>query len=119
MSISYKWSIISMQTLSNLDSLNNVVRDVHWKVTAVKDGVKRDVDAFVRLSSPSANNFTDYNNLTEAQVLEWVKSELDVQAIEAGLANQFTSGLERALPWALPEDMEPATLAAFYEKGNR
>lgn len=119
MPITYKWSILSMQTLSNLDSLNNVVRDVHWKATATKDGVKRDVDAFVRLSSPSANNFTDYNNLTEAQVLEWVKSILDVQAIEAGLANQFTSGHQRTLPWAIPEDMEPASLAVFYEKGNR
>lgn len=108
-----------MQTLSNLDSLNNVVRDVHWKVTATKDGVKRDVDAFVRLSSPSANNFTDYNNLTQDQVVEWVKSVLDVQAIEAGLANQFYSGLEKPLPWAIPEDVEAPSLGAYFDSGKK
>jgi len=117
--ITYKWSIISMQTLPVVGDLNNVVRDVQWKVVATKDGIKRDTSAFVRLSAPSSDSFTDYSNLSQEQVLEWVKSVLDVSAIEAGCANQFSAGHERTLPWANPQDMEPASLAVFYEKGNR
>lgn len=106
MSITYKWSIVSMQTLPTSGNLQNVVRDVQWKVVATKDGVKRDLSAFVRLSPPSDNTFTDYNSLTEDQVLEWVKSVLDVAAIEAAVANQFSAGHEYRNPWDSSEDYE-------------
>ena len=108
-----------MHTLPSTGNLSNVVRDVHWKVTATKDGIKRDLDAFVRLSAPSSNNFTDYDNLTQDQVVEWVKSTLDVNAIEASLANEFSVTTNKSLPWAIPQDMETPTLAVYYAKGNR
>ncbi len=117
--ITYKWSIVAMRTLPAVGGLNNVVRDVEWKVVATKDGIKRDVSAFVRLSAPSSDSFTNYANLTQDQVLGWVKSTLDVQAIEAELANQFTAvSRQSALPWAIPEDIEEGNISAIYEHPN-
>jgi hypothetical protein len=111
MSITYKWSIESMQALPTSGNLKNVVRDVQWKVVAIKDGAKRELSAFVRLSPPSDDAFTDYNSLTQDQVLEWVKSVLDVPAIEAAVTNQFSAAHEYRNPWALPEDYEPTNSA--------
>jgi len=118
MTISYKWSVESMDILSSSDGLKDVVRDVQWKVVATKDGVKKDMAAHVRLSAPSSNTFTDYSDLTKEQVLDWVKSVLDVQAIETSLANQFVAGFQKKLPWAIPEDDEPPTQASYWANGD-
>ena len=105
MSINFKWSIVSMETFSDVNGLSSVVRDVQWKVTAVKDGIKKEVSAFVRLPPPSNPSFIDYDNLTEPQLIEWVKAHIDVQAIENSLLTQFSSGTTtKRMPWKFVED---------------
>jgi len=57
---------------------------------------------------PEAPGFVPLEQVTEETVIEWVKAQLDVEAIEGGLAGQLDALVApttaEGLPWAeLPE----------------
>ena len=87
MSITKNWSIISLLTRPSLNGMEDVVISVEWSIKAVY------TDDYGRLLSESGTrgqtyiefpeeNFTSFSNLTEAQVLEWVKRALGAKATE-------------------------------------
>ena len=56
------------------------------------------------MSDPTAEGFVPFDQLTEANVLEWVQGAVDVEAIESQLAAQIEQQKEppivTGLPWA-------------------
>lgn len=85
------WTVESMQTAPQENSLADVVKTVCWLcsdtdgVNEVRRGGKTDV----LVDGP---NFTPYDQLTQAQVIAWVQAALgpqEVASIEADLQAQL------------------------------
>lgn len=73
-------------TIDNLDrqTSDGLVTTCHWRVSAV-DG-EHSAGAYGSVGFQRGDDFTPFEQLSEAQVIGWVKSQLDVEQIEAALA---------------------------------
>jgi hypothetical protein len=89
--------------IDNLDrqTSDGLVITAHWRVDAV-DG-EHTAGAYGSVGFTRGDDFIPFDELTEAQVLTWVKSQLDVEQIEAALAQliaeQKTPSKVSGLPW--------------------
>lgn len=81
------WQIDTL-SVSNTGGLVDVVVTAFWRVNA-RDGEHTGTTyGSVQLDPPTPGAFANFDALTEAQVLGWVKAKLDVPATEAAaLAN--------------------------------
>jgi hypothetical protein len=78
MNITYKINNLERQVSDDL------VITAHWRVDAV-DG-EHTAGAYGSVGFTRGDDFIPFEELTEAQVLEWVKAQLEVEQIEAALA---------------------------------
>ena len=91
-------------TIAQLDrqTSDGLVTTAHWRVDAV-DG-KHTAGIYGTVSFERGHSFTAYESLTEAQVIAWVKAQLDVTEIEAGLQSHIDAQKNpvtaTGLPWA-------------------
>jgi len=75
-----KWKIEKMKRLAD----NGLVVEVAYRVVAKNSGLIADQRGKVTLTGdPEAADFTPFSQLTEAQVVQWVKDSVDVESIEA------------------------------------
>jgi hypothetical protein len=76
-------------TIAQLDrqTSDGLVTNAHYRVDAV-DG-EHSASTYGTVGFERGDTFIAYDSLTEAQVIEWVKDKLDVEAIEAGLQAQI------------------------------
>ena len=95
MNVTYKIDNLDRQTSDGL------VTTAHWRVDAV-DG-EHTAGAYGSVGFTRGDDFTPFEKLTEAQVVEWVKAQLDVAEIEASLAGQINKQKNpvtaHGLPW--------------------
>lgn len=63
-----EWSVVKVDARPQLDSMQNVIYAVLWKV---KEGSK-EWTSWTFLDTPPADSFIPFEQLTEAQVLQWV-----------------------------------------------
>lgn len=109
MAIEYKWVISSMDEYPKTsDDLTDVVFNVHYRRQATEiDGDKTwfaDTYSVVSVPAPSPENFTPYDQLTFEQVCRWLEQVLNVEAIDASLAQQIATQknppvISLPLPW--------------------
>jgi hypothetical protein len=78
MNITYKIDNLERQASDDL------VIVAHWRVDAI-DG-EHTAGAYGSVGFTRGDDFIPFEQLTEAQVLEWVKAQLEVEQIEAALA---------------------------------
>jgi hypothetical protein len=75
MGLEYTWKLEGLKK-QNSDDLDNIIIGTRWKVTGTdEDGI---FGSFIgatpfKPTEVDVNNFTAYENLTEEQVLGWVK----------------------------------------------
>ena len=78
-------------TISQLDrSLpDGVVLTAHWRVSDTQDGFTGSVYGTISFPAkdPADPDFIPYDNLTEAQVIQWVKDEMGADTVAAHEAN--------------------------------
>lgn len=93
-------------TIAQLDrnTADGGVTVAHWRVSEVDGDYSASSYGTVGFTpDPSASDFVAYKDLTESTVLGWVQSELDKNAIEAGLAaniaEQKTPTTSVGVPW--------------------
>ena len=78
MALTYDWKLIGLKK-QNSELVNDAIVGTNWKITATdEDG---NVGTFTgatpfKLSEINTGSFTEYSQLTEAQVLGWVKSHV-------------------------------------------
>ena len=102
MANSYKWVISGLHTkLKNEElGLEKVIESIHWRYQATSDQVQvdstgnesvitADVYGSVGLEAPDAESFKPYEEVTEADVIAWLESKLDVEAMQSGLDAQL------------------------------
>lgn len=123
----YIWQVTLMDTTPSSDGLTDVVVGVHWYAEA-SDGsqvnpVKSSITGYAQLGDPTPQDFTAYDQLSQATVLSWVwniddtrqvvQQKLD-ELIEEKKAPQ-TANLP--LPWSPPIINSRADLDAL--KGTK
>jgi len=90
-------------TIDNLDreTSDGLVTTAHWRVSAI-DG-EHTAGAYGSVGFTRGDSFTPFEALTEAQVIAWVKEQLDTAEIEANLASQIAAlkapKTASGLPW--------------------
>lgn len=108
MATTFTWSILQMQT-ANVDNLQNFVCSAEWQLTG-NDGVNTSsTSALFAYKTEDVTSFTPYTQLTEDQVLGWVKDRLGangiahfegiVQSQLDKMATPFVNPEPQPLPW--------------------
>lgn len=106
--MNYTWKVAAMEAAKNEDGLTDVVKTVHYTVDC-SDGTEN-IGAYgsVGVPTPDAASFKPYDQLTEEEVVAWVKAQLNVTEIEEQLAKALEIKknppvVAKELPWAAPQ----------------
>ena len=91
MANTYKWTINALDAKISHDSNDNVINTIHWGYSAVDNDDATKVASSIGTHSVvyDADNFTEYADITEANVIAWLEAGLDVEAMKAGLDAQI------------------------------
>ena len=77
MAIEYKWSVAGMKCYPEYEGFENVVFTVHWHLLA-KDGENSASNyGSVKLKLDPNHEYIPYDQLTEEQVIGWVKGTMN------------------------------------------
>jgi len=108
MAITYTYKINNVRVYSTSE-LTDIVSEVDYTYTATEgtgdDKVSVFHDFMVTLNEPDKNNFKAFNDLTEAEVRNFVKSVADVEGSKYILnsyleAKKAPVKVDKVLPWA-------------------
>ena len=108
MAITSTWGIVQLDAYPEKDGLTDVVFTVHWTLTGTDDTYTGSVYGSVGVTLDEGGSYTPYADLTQAQVVGWVKDSLgaeQVASLEAGVLAQIENQknppvVTPALPWA-------------------
>ena len=91
MAITYKWTINALDAKISHDSNDNVINTIHWGYSAVDndDATKAASSIGTHSIVYDADNFTEYADITETNVIAWLEAGLDVEAMKASLDSQI------------------------------
>lgn len=121
MALTYTWSLKSIKK-SDISELQGIIVQTTWTCTGTDEDGNEGVFNGATPFNPAdvdAENFTAYEDLTEAQVLEWIKGVV-VGAYKEHVDGQITKQIEAkknpveevaegAFPWSPPVE-EQASL---------
>jgi len=96
MANTYSWTINGLDTYPLVDSLSDVVYNIHWGLTATSDQTDSDGNAYTAsaigtqvVEDANPDSFTVFGDLTQADVEGWLEaSDLDIESIKASLDKQ-------------------------------
>lgn len=92
MAITYKWTINALDAKILHDGKTNVVETIHWGYSASEDheaGMYTASSIGTHNVEYDADNFTEYDSLTEENVIAWLEAGLDVDSMKASLDAQI------------------------------
>lgn len=106
----YTWNVIRMKVVLNINSMENVVNNVDFVVTAEKGGVQvKSKEWNVFLPQPSeGSSFVAFDTLTNDIVVDWCKGVLEKEFIDGmyGRLDKWLDSIlssnefiEKQLPW--------------------
>ena len=87
--MTYSWIISNLVAKIQDGDLEKVIETVHWRYQATDGEHTADVYGSVGLEAPDAESFKPFEEVTEADVIAWLESKLDVEAMQEGLSNQL------------------------------
>jgi hypothetical protein len=109
--ITWTWKITNLLTLPTLEGQSNVVVNVEWNFIGANDVNTAIIAGKTPVKYVKDNPFIDFEYLTEAQVINWVKeilSDAGINSLKQALQSQIdsienVSNAESAqpLPWAI------------------
>ena len=85
----YNWIISAMECVKKENDLTDVVITIHWRYNAEKDDFNAETYGATSVPLPTGEEFTPYEDLTKDQVVGWLMSELDVEAMNENLNAQI------------------------------
>ena len=87
--VNYKWIISDLVAKIQDGELSNIIETVHYRYQATDGEHTADVYGSVGLEAPDAESFKPFEEVTEADVIAWLESKLDVEAMQSGLDAQL------------------------------
>ena len=108
MAITNTWGVVQMDAYPELDGETDVVFTVHWTLTGTDGTYAGSVYGSSGVSVDPDAPFIPYDQLTEAQVIDWVQEALgeeQVASYEANVAQQIADQKDPPvvtppLPWS-------------------
>lgn len=111
MTTQFSWNITGMSTLPQVDGQTDVVVLAQWLCSGDDNGTKAWIAGNTQFTlNPDQKNFIPYNQLTQAEVMQWVFDALgengvgNTQACVQGQINSIlnppVSPSQQPLPWA-------------------
>lgn len=92
MANTYNWQISQLDAKIHENNLDNVIYNVHWSLIATDDSVppynQSSIGVMPVAYNPD-NPFIEYDNLVKSDVVSWLESGLDVEAIKQNLDNKI------------------------------
>lgn len=106
MSTTYVWEIHRLES-KTVNGNSDSVCLVHWaKIAIAEDDTRTRFCGATPISSEGTTNFTAYENLTETQVIEWVKAAISTSEmtdinkfLEEGLEEARNRQIIKSNPW--------------------
>ena len=92
-----KWIISNWDVKVNEENLNDVVVVLHYRRQLTDGEVTVDTYSTLSLAAPDPANFTPIDQITRPQLIEWLESSLDVQAIDASLERELQEKLNPSI----------------------
>ena len=115
MTVTTTWNVGTLDSAPTEGSLTDVVKTVHWTVSAEETVTVDDVETTytasaygsVGLGAPDASDYTAFADITLSGAIDWAKGAIgtdEVTAIESGLARNIAKQKNppiesKALPW--------------------
>jgi hypothetical protein len=87
--MTYNWIISDLVAKIQDGELSNIIETVHYRYQATDGEHTADVYGSVGLEAPDAESFKPFEEVTEADVIAWLESKLDVEAMQSGLDAQL------------------------------
>jgi hypothetical protein len=78
----YTWEIQAIKVKRNEGDLVNVVYQIQYLYRVTDGEFKTFVQDSALVGSPDLENFTEYENLTQEQVVGWLENSVDVKALK-------------------------------------
>lgn len=108
MSINHTWSILGVKVYPQADGKSDVVFSADWKCTGINENDVQASTSGTQLIQFDPANFKPFHQLTEADVVGWVKDAMTarvVAEIESQVSTLVAEAaapavLTPALPWA-------------------
>ena len=108
MTIQFTWSVNSLTVMPVLEDKTDVVVTIAWTLTGVEDAYTSKIEGLKHFNIFS-DSFTPYEDLTELQVINWLKDEFGAVYVN-GLQSSIESKInelksppikpeQKALPW--------------------
>ena len=106
MAITYQWEIMNLHLTRESGSLNNIVNAVSWVYRGINEN---HIEGFVtgkqELTSPNAEDFISYNELTRDNIISWLEINIDVNPLKSSIESQIQNNVNYSeyqlpLPWA-------------------
>ena len=83
--MTYNWIISDLVAKIQDGELSNIIETVHYRYQATDGEHTADVYGSVGLEAPNSESFKPFEEVTEADVISWLESKLDVEALQEGL----------------------------------
>ena len=104
MTITYTWTIESLETAPQENNLQDVVKTVHWRYQATDGTFTVDRYGSEPMDNPVPENFVQFNNLTKNMVVSWLESKLNVEEMNTSFQNQINKLhnppiVSKSVPW--------------------
>jgi len=88
-----QWVIAALDCKPSVDTMVDIVSVIHWRkqATEVVDDKTYTADMYgaCTVTLPEPESFIEFNDLTEATMVEWLEATLDVAAIDSALDAQI------------------------------
>ena len=114
--ITLSWIIERLLVKPTEGTLTDVVITADWRCNGSQDQYSGTCYGSTSFAPPSGSGFTPYDQLTEAQVLDWCFANgVDKTAIEANVTAQIENQINPPviappLPWVPPVEIVPPML---------
>ena len=98
--ISYTYQILSLR--KHNDNFLNNIKSFKIRITGTEGGESHYVDDEILLDMPSENSFTEYQDLTEQNLVNWYKDGIREEEAKRNIQQKFNlnKGTETSsFPW--------------------
>lgn len=100
----YKIKVESLGTVPSLDGLSDVVKYITWKYFGSDNKNTTFLYKETFVDEPSSDKFTEFNSLTEEQIISWIESKEDLLSLQKCLDDALLElsnpkVVEKKTPW--------------------
>ena len=110
MAATITWTISQTDFVLSQDGLTNVINNLHWRCDAAESSGGKEYVAgsygTQSLAAPDPSDFKDYDSLSEADCIAWLKAEMGDDAVtaledslQANIDLQITPTNGSGTPW--------------------